>query len=69
MPQPRGVAPIFGDQPFDYRNSPRDDVITTLVTLGEGYHSFHHESVGKKSCDGATNRQPQGPNTRWGLGG
>jgi len=25
------------------RNSPRDHVITALVTLGEGYHNFHHE--------------------------
>jgi stearoyl-CoA desaturase (delta-9 desaturase) len=30
-------------QPFDDRNSPRDHVITALVTLGEGYHNFHHE--------------------------
>ncbi|KAH0128660.1 fatty acid desaturase, partial [Aureobasidium melanogenum] len=28
---------------FDDRNSPRDHVITALVTLGEGYHNFHHE--------------------------
>jgi stearoyl-CoA desaturase (delta-9 desaturase) len=27
----------------DDRNSPRDHVITALVTLGEGYHNFHHE--------------------------
>lgn len=33
----------IGDQPFDDRNSPRDHVITALVTLGEGYHNFHHE--------------------------
>ena len=25
-------------QPFDDRNSPRDHLITALVTLGEGYH-------------------------------
>ena len=30
-------------QPFDDRNSPRDHVVTALVTLGEGYHNFHHE--------------------------
>ncbi|KAJ5278631.1 Acyl-CoA desaturase [Penicillium angulare] len=29
--------------PFDDRNSPRDHVLTALVTLGEGYHNFHHE--------------------------
>ena len=37
------VAHWLGDQPFDDRNSPRDHVITALVTLGEGYHNFHHE--------------------------
>ncbi|KAF7180397.1 hypothetical protein CNMCM7691_009565 [Aspergillus felis] len=31
------------DQPFDDRNSPRDHVITALVTLGGGYHNFHRE--------------------------
>ncbi|KAI1084452.1 delta-9 fatty acid desaturase [Whalleya microplaca] len=37
------LAHWLGDQPFDDRNSPRDNVITALVTLGEGYHNFHHE--------------------------
>ncbi|KAI5777831.1 hypothetical protein EDC01DRAFT_635493 [Geopyxis carbonaria] len=37
------LAHYLGDQPFDDRNSPRDHVITALVTLGEGYHNFHHE--------------------------
>ncbi|KAJ5161943.1 hypothetical protein N7492_007335 [Penicillium capsulatum] len=37
------VAHWLGDQPFDDRNSPRDHVITALITLGEGYHNFHHE--------------------------
>jgi stearoyl-CoA desaturase (delta-9 desaturase) len=37
------LAHWIGDQPFDDRNSPRDHVITALVTLGEGYHNFHHE--------------------------
>jgi stearoyl-CoA desaturase (Delta-9 desaturase) len=37
------VAHWLGDRPFDDRNSPRDHVITALVTLGEGYHNFHHE--------------------------
>lgn len=30
------LAHWLGDQPFDDRNSPRDHVITALVTLGEG---------------------------------
>jgi stearoyl-CoA desaturase (delta-9 desaturase) len=37
------LAHWLGDQPFDDRNSPRAHVITALVTLGEGYHNFHHE--------------------------
>jgi stearoyl-CoA desaturase (Delta-9 desaturase) len=37
------LAHWLGDQPFDDCNSPRDHVITALVTLGEGYHNFHHE--------------------------
>lgn len=34
------LAHWLGDQPFDDRNSPRDHVITALVTLGEGYHKY-----------------------------
>lgn len=37
------LAHWLGDQPFDDRNSPRDHVLTALITLGEGYHNFHHE--------------------------
>lgn len=37
------LAHWLGEQPFDDRNSPRDHVVTAIVTLGEGYHNFHHE--------------------------
>ena len=37
------LAHWLGDQPFDDRNSPRDHVLTALITMGEGYHNFHHE--------------------------
>ncbi|TIC99435.1 Acyl-CoA desaturase [Colletotrichum higginsianum] len=37
------VAHWLGDQPFDDHNSPRDHALTALITLGEGYHNFHHE--------------------------
>ncbi len=37
------LAHWLGDQPFDDRNSPRDHLFTAVVTLGEGYHNFHHE--------------------------
>lgn len=39
----KSLAHWLGDQPFDDRNSPRDHLITALVTLIEGYHNFHHE--------------------------
>lgn len=37
------LAHYIGEQPFDDRRSPRDHVLTALVTMGEGYHNFHHE--------------------------
>ncbi|KAI4644743.1 stearoyl-CoA 9-desaturase [Alternaria triticimaculans] len=37
------LAHWIGEQPFDDRRSPRDHVFTALVTMGEGYHNFHHE--------------------------
>jgi stearoyl-CoA desaturase (delta-9 desaturase) len=37
------LAHYLGDAPFDDKHSPRDHYITALVTLGEGYHNFHHE--------------------------
>ncbi|KAF2827385.1 hypothetical protein CC86DRAFT_348806 [Ophiobolus disseminans] len=37
------LAHWIGEQPFDDMRSPRDHVLTALVTMGEGYHNFHHE--------------------------
>ncbi|KAJ3167077.1 hypothetical protein HDU88_002414 [Geranomyces variabilis] len=37
------LAHWLGEDTFDDRNSPRDHYITALLTLGEGYHNFHHE--------------------------
>lgn len=37
------LAHWIGVQPFDDRRTPRDHVITALVTFGEGYHNYHHE--------------------------
>lgn len=37
------LAHWLGEQPFDSRHSPRDHLLTALITLGEGYHNFHHE--------------------------
>jgi len=36
------LAHYLGDQPFDDRHSPRDHILTAFVTLGEGYHNYHH---------------------------
>jgi stearoyl-CoA desaturase (delta-9 desaturase) len=37
------IAHWLGDQPFDDRDSPRDHAVTAFLTLGEGYHNFHHQ--------------------------
>jgi stearoyl-CoA desaturase (delta-9 desaturase) len=35
-------AHLIGDQPFSDRNSSRDSFLTALISMGEGYHNFHH---------------------------
>ena len=35
-------AHMIGSQPFSTRNSARDSFWTAILTLGEGYHNFHH---------------------------
>jgi len=37
------LAHWLGDTPFDNKHTPRDHFITALVTVGEGYHNFHHQ--------------------------
>eukprot|EP01083_Nonionella_stella_P086854 241486_1 len=37
------LAHWTGTQTYDDTISPRDSIITGLLTLGEGYHNFHHE--------------------------
>ncbi|KAI8611038.1 hypothetical protein BC830DRAFT_1069212 [Chytriomyces sp. MP71] len=37
------LAHNLGNHTFDDKHTPRDHYITALVTLGEGYHNFHHE--------------------------
>ncbi|KAF9326841.1 hypothetical protein BGZ91_001762 [Linnemannia elongata] len=37
------LAHWLGEGPFDDRHSPRDHFITAFMTLGEGYHNFHHQ--------------------------
>ncbi|RAH50532.1 acyl-CoA desaturase [Aspergillus brunneoviolaceus CBS 621.78] len=36
------LAHWLGDQPYDDRASPRDSLLAAVLTLGEGYHNFHH---------------------------
>ncbi|KAK5997690.1 Acyl-CoA desaturase [Cladobotryum mycophilum] len=37
------LAHYLGDQPYADKNSPRNHILTALITFGEGYHNFHHE--------------------------
>jgi len=36
------IAHMLGTRPYSTKNSARDSSITALITLGEGYHNFHH---------------------------
>jgi stearoyl-CoA desaturase (delta-9 desaturase) len=36
------LAHYVGKQPYSDRDSSRDSLVTALVTLGEGYHNYHH---------------------------
>jgi len=37
------LAHYLGDSPYDDKHTPRDHFITAILSLGEGYHNFHHE--------------------------
>ncbi|TFK56285.1 delta 9-fatty acid desaturase protein [Heliocybe sulcata] len=37
------VAHWLGSTPYSDGHSPRDHLVTALLTLGEGYHNFHHQ--------------------------
>lgn len=36
------LAHTLGSQPYCRKGSARDSFVTALLTLGEGYHNFHH---------------------------
>jgi stearoyl-CoA desaturase (delta-9 desaturase) len=36
------IAHMIGDRPYSTKNSARDSHLTAILTLGEGYHNFHH---------------------------
>ncbi|CAG8471029.1 5448_t:CDS:2 [Ambispora leptoticha] len=37
------LAHYLGDTTYDDKHTPRDHFITAILTMGEGYHNFHHE--------------------------
>ncbi|KJZ70902.1 Acyl-CoA desaturase [Hirsutella minnesotensis 3608] len=37
------LAHWLGSQPYDDALTPRDHLVTAIITFGEGYHNFHHE--------------------------
>ena len=37
------VAHWLGTTPYDDVKSPRDHFISAILTMGEGYHNFHHQ--------------------------
>lgn len=37
------VAHWIGSSTYDDKHTPRDHFLTALITLGEGYHNFHHQ--------------------------
>jgi stearoyl-CoA desaturase (delta-9 desaturase) len=39
-------AHLFGSQPYSDRSTARDSLLTALISMGEGYHNFHHTFPG-----------------------
>ncbi|KAI7870832.1 stearoyl-CoA desaturase [Spinellus fusiger] len=37
------VSHMFGENAYDDHLTPRDHWLTAFITLGEGYHNFHHQ--------------------------
>jgi stearoyl-CoA desaturase (delta-9 desaturase) len=37
------IAHYLGDKPYDDRHSPCDNLASAILTMGEGYHNFHHQ--------------------------
>lgn len=37
------LAHWLGSSTYDDKLTPRDHLLTAIVTLGEGYHNFHHQ--------------------------
>ncbi|OBZ69411.1 Acyl-CoA desaturase, partial [Grifola frondosa] len=37
------IAHYIGSTPYDDKHSPRNHFLTAILTMGEGYHNFHHQ--------------------------
>ncbi|THV00429.1 delta 9-fatty acid desaturase protein [Dendrothele bispora CBS 962.96] len=37
------IAHFLGSAPYDDKLTPRDNFISAILTMGEGYHNFHHQ--------------------------
>ncbi|RKP05313.1 fatty acid desaturase-domain-containing protein [Thamnocephalis sphaerospora] len=37
------LAHYLGEANYDDERTPRDHIVTAVITFGEGYHNFHHE--------------------------
>ncbi|KAF8154570.1 delta 9-fatty acid desaturase protein [Crassisporium funariophilum] len=37
------IAHWLGSAPYDDAKSPRDHLLSAILTMGEGYHNFHHQ--------------------------
>ncbi|KAG1816256.1 hypothetical protein EV424DRAFT_1410607 [Suillus variegatus] len=37
------IAHYLGTTPYDDKHTPRDHLLSAILTMGEGYHNFHHQ--------------------------
>jgi stearoyl-CoA desaturase (delta-9 desaturase) len=37
------ICHMFGGRPYNQKIEPRDNFLVSLITMGEGYHNWHHE--------------------------
>ena len=56
------LAHHYGKRPYNINMYPRDNYLVTYLTLGEGYHNFHHTypydykgNLNRQSCNFVTN--------------
>lgn len=36
------IAHMWGSRPYDVRINPAENAFVTMVTMGEGFHNYHH---------------------------